>query len=449
MLKRNAWLLALIGIVLLSSLQIWSTADTRRQTTQLHALLADTQEYSLQLVKELGYGGLIHNFKNLVLRPDNTDYYSRGEAAAIAAFALVSKLESNAALLDVPAELSNTRHMISAYRSRLDLVLELHDGSMSVREIDKAVRFNDDSALVEITTLLDDLSTAVNDRVALISTRDKVYSRMTVIGTIVLGGLAFGLMINYRQKQQHLSVVNTMNDKLGSSNHELSTANSSLMQFSGIVSHDLRSPLRHISMFNDLIMEDYDDRDSVEEHVQRIRKASSRMEDMIASLLDFTRAGFSEPELQRIDLNNLVSRVLEDLQPGIESSHAQIKLQLQGSVMADPVLLERVLHNLIGNSLKYTKPNQAPQIIISSDRKGDRTHVAISDKGIGIEPRFAERIFKPFERLHTSQSDFEGSGIGLSLVKAVVESHDGHVGVDTSYSEGTRISFDLQAADLQ
>lgn len=446
MLNRYAWVFALAGIVLLAVVQIWSTTQARQQTDQLHELSIDTQSQALQLSKEIGYGGLIHNFKNLILRPDNKGYYSDGVQSAVEAFSLVNQLEKSAVSLGVTAELTNTRAMISAYRTRLDQVVALNAEGLSMADVDAAVRFNDDFALIEISTLQDNLSNTINDRINGIAESGLWYTTFTVIGTVLLGGLAIGLLLNQRQKQKHLSEVNAINQQLGSSNHDLSTANSSLMQFSGIVSHDLRAPLRHISMFNELIMEDYEDRDSVQEHVERIRTASSRMEAMIQSLLEFTRAGFAEPNLQRIDVDSLVKKVVADLQPSIEASDAKVILQLQGYAMADPELIERVLHNLIANSLKYTHPDQTPEIQIESRREGDHIQFSISDNGIGIEPQFAEKIFKPFERLHDVQSEFKGTGIGLSLVRAVIDAHDGDIALDTSYTDGSRFVFHLQAA---
>lgn len=436
----------MLGVLLLTTLLIWSGQEEKRRTTELHTLLSATQMLALQLTQELGYGGLIHNFQNLVLHPGDVQAQLTAISSATTASSLVTNLEQNASRLGVVTKLQSTSDMIGAYWIRLERVAKLHASGLPVREIDEAVHFDDDSAIREIQLLLETLSQTTKERLNGIENWGTLFFTTTVIGTIILGGLAIGSMLNQRQKKQYLQVVESMNLQLESSNRELSKANTSLKQFAGIASHDLQSPLRHIRMFSDLIIEDYDDRKSVQEHVERIRKASGRMDGLIASLLEFTLAGFADAELKPVSVNDLVNEVLKDLQPNICEAAACVSVQLEGQVMADHELLERVFHNLICNSIKYTKPGIASQINIASYRDADNIFIAICDNGIGIEPRFAERIFMPFERLHDSQSYFKGSGIGLSLVRSVIEAHGGIVRLDTSFTDGTRIEFSLGAA---
>ncbi|MFK8081987.1 MAG: ATP-binding protein [Granulosicoccus sp.] len=444
----NRWaVLAVVGVIVLTGLQIWSAQDTQKRTTHLHSLLSDTQTQAMQIMNELGYGGLIHSFKNLILRPEDPQYRVRTLESADAATLLAEKLERNAAELGMEATLDNTRNMIDVYRTHVDRVLQMHDEKLPIAEIDNAVRFNDEIALLEINNLVSNLSFAVTRRLNEVTTRGAQFFMSTIIGTVLISGIAIGLLFNQQQKRKHLLLMSKLNNKLELSNSDLQTANRSLQQFAGIVSHDLKAPLRHIRQFNEFVLDDYADRARVEEHVGKIRHSSERMDNLIASLLEFTRAGFSNPALVDVSVTELVHRVVSDLQLTIEATSAMLTLDLNGDMRADPELLERVLHNLIGNSLKYTKPDIPPKIDITAKPVGDKIRITITDNGIGIDPQYGERIFRPLQRLHNSESQFEGSGIGLFLVKSVVEAHDGHVWLDTAYTEGSRLEFEIKASN--
>ena len=440
------WVVALLGIAVLLVLQMWLVHDAKRRTSELRTALSETQSVALQLTQSLGYGGLIHHFKNMVLRPDRPGYRQQTLDNAEIALTLLDTLESNAAELGVIADLHYVRSMINTYTDRIEQVMAMHAQGQSIRDIDTAVQYNDEFAIREIRQLVSALKEAVVASIALIEKRSLLLSTSTVIATVLFGGLAIGLLLKERQRREHLGLEQTMNMQLEASNARLTKANESLKQFAGIVSHDLRAPLRHISTFNDLLMEDYDDRAAVEEHVDRIRKATHRMHLLIDRLLEFTRAGYAEPQLASIDVTELVNGVLGEMQPTIDEASANIRLDLEGQVMADHELMQRVLHNLIGNSIKYRKPDQTPNICITSKREQSNILFCFSDNGIGIDPRFAERIFKPFERLHDHQSDFEGSGIGLALVKSVIDAHKGEVWLDKDYTGGSRFEFTLKAA---
>lgn len=444
--QNRWWLLTLAGVALLGAVQIAAVQETNRHTEELRNLLTATQSQSLQLMRDLGYGGLIHNFKNFVLRTKEQSYRDNAANSAKEALALVNILEKNAAEVGIDASLQSTREMILSYESRLTQVADLHADGMSAVDIDQTVRFNDSSAILEVQVLVSSLAKAVTMTVEQLDKRSAILSAVTITGTIFLSGLTLILILNQRQRRRHLNFVTGTNAQLAAGNHRLSRINTSLKQFAGIVSHDLKSPLRHIGMFNDLIMEDYDDKDDVRGHVEKIRKASTRMDKIIESLLDFTLAGFAEPVLSTVDVTDVVTEVVSELAPSIEAASAHVSVRAEGRVIADTELLKRVLHNLIGNSVKYRKADVSPLVEITAKMVDNQIHFSINDNGIGIKPEFAERIFLPFQRLHDAQSHFEGNGIGLSLVRSIIEAHGGKVWLDKSYSDGTRFEFTLTAA---
>jgi len=446
-LTRYGGLGAIACICLLLAVQLASAREVERRTAELHACMNDTQTLALQLTRRLGYGGLIHNFKNLVLRSDDSPYYQAAVKDAEQAIRLIDELEARAILLGTPLVLDSTRDMIEAYRARLDEVRTRHRQGEAIATIDHAVRFDDRYAVREVDTLLETLSRAVTLQVRQIEREAELLSGLRTGGGVLLGTLVLALWLNQRQRRRHVNAVRQMNRRLEHGNAELTAANTALQQFAGMASHDLKGPLRNVSFFSECVTEDSEEPELVREHAAAITTVVQRMERLVESLLDFTRTGFAQPKLVRVDVTELVDGVLKELRPAIDSTGATLRLQLEGAVMADPELLRRVLHNLLNNSLMYVHPERSPQIDVVARTLEEKIEFSISDNGIGIEPRFAERIFEPCQRLHGPQSQYLGSGIGLSLVRAVIESHAGTLRLDIDYDQGARFVFCLDAAE--
>lgn len=445
--NRHWWLLSLTVTVLLLAAQFWSAGKVERRSFELRSLLADTRSTAIQLTQRIGYGGLIYNFKNLVLRPDEQQYYERAISDAKEVTLLLAELEENAAAAGVIFTLTSTRAMVTAYTSRLDDVQRLYQQGYDPAAIDNAVRFEDIFAIHEIDALIDEISQAVISQVNRIQREGTLLNWISIGGTVVLSTLVLALLLNQNNKRRYLDAVQQMNRELKVSNASLTSANAALEQFAGIVSHDLRSPLRHIDHFSERLIEDSGAPEEVVAHASVIIASVKRMDRIIASLLEFTQTGFTRPTLTVVDVRILVSTVVEELSSAIEAAGATVNLQLDGFVHADTELLQRVFHNVLCNSLKYVQPGRAPSIDIEAKPSGEQIEFSISDNGIGVDPRHADRIFEPRQRLHEDQSQYEGSGIGLSLVKAVIEAHGGTIKLDTDYVKGTRIVFCLDAAE--
>jgi len=446
-LRQYWWLFAAICIAALLIVQYQSARVVESRTAELHAQLADTQTRALHLTRRIGYGGLIHNFKNLVLRPAEAHHYDGAHLNAAHADMLIDDLEAIAAGLEVEFTLVRTRAMIDAYRSRLDKVLILHGQGQGTQSIDSAVRFDDDSAIREIDALLDELLSSVTSKVERLEEDALLFRGISMTVTLALCGLTLALLLSQGHKRRHLETVRRMNDRLEHSNAALTSANGALQQFAGMVSHDLRAPLRHIGFYSELIAEDLEEPGEVRAHVAVISGAVERMDRLMASLLEFTKSGFKTPTLAPIDIRELVESIVADLQPMIEAADATVELDLDGRLLGDRELLQRVLHNLLGNSLKYVHADRAPHIDVTSTQAGDRLVLMFSDNGIGVDPQFSERIFEPCERLHANTSEYDGTGIGLSLVRAIVQAHGGTVRLDTDYTNGTRIVVELDSAE--
>lgn len=224
---------------------------------------------------------------------------------------------------------------------------------------------------------------------------------------------------------------------------ELALRNQALEQFAGIVSHDLRSPLRHIRMFGEILISEYHEGrlDNFEKYLSIISDKTEKMDRMVVSLLEFSQVAYKEVNLTHFDLSCAVKEASSILSNTIKSKQAEIELCNDMELTLDYDLFVRVLQNLLDNSLKYQKEGVVPHIYIDAAREHRQTKISISDNGIGIPEDQRERIFNVMQRLHRDENTYAGLGIGLSLVKRIVEGHNGEIVVDAKYKGGTKFNL--------
>lgn len=254
-----------------------------------------------------------------------------------------------------------------------------------------------------------------------------------------------------RQNQRLLRKLNLeLEDKVQKRTAALAESNQQLEAFCYTLAHDLRAPLRSIQGFADLLITDHGaelDREG-KAGLERIRNSAERMGRLILDLLaytDLTRADFRR---QAVDLENVWRVVLRMFAEEIEREKADLSHELRHQyVLGDPAGVERVLVNLVGNALKFAHPERAPRIHVSSERKGGNVRICVEDNGIGLDPRYRDRIFGVFERL--SPTEQTGTGIGLAIVKRSVEKMGGEVGVESTPGEGSCFWFELVEAQRE
>lgn len=225
---------------------------------------------------------------------------------------------------------------------------------------------------------------------------------------------------------------------------ELKQSNEELEQFAFVASHDLQAPLRKIKMFAELLKEDLGTSlsDSAQDYFARIDKSVQRMQDLIVDLLAVSRITRKGASFRMVDLHQLAAETVDELAADIEKSEGQIELGSLCHVEADPEQMRQLLSNLVGNALKYHQPGVAPRVKICAEMKDANTcELVVQDNGIGISQEYFERIFEIFQRLHGSQ--YEGNGIGLSIVKRIVERHGGKVNIDSEPGQGSRFIVQL------
>ncbi len=218
---------------------------------------------------------------------------------------------------------------------------------------------------------------------------------------------------------------------------QLARSNVELKQFAYVASHDLQEPLRAISIYSDLLLKKQAPvlNDEGKEYLQDIAAAATRMKQLIQDLLSFTRIELSERQFQPVDLNEVVNDALGLLKIQVEETKATVEISDLPEVLGDKPQLVQLFQNLISNGIKFHGP-QAPVIRINACKVDSEWQVTVADNGIGIEPRFFERIFVMFQRLHTVE-DYAGSGIGLALCKKIVERHGGRIWLESVINQGS------------
>lgn len=225
----------------------------------------------------------------------------------------------------------------------------------------------------------------------------------------------------------------------------LRQSNEALKRFSAIVSHDLQAPLRHIGLFAEMLEAKLTGADDETRFMTgRIRDNTRRLQRMISGLLDYTTVAYAEIQRESVDLGGVVADVMKLLEGDIAAKQASIVVDPLPTVRGDRDLLARLFQNLIANALKYAS-DAPPRIVIGAKRPDGNWIISVADNGIGIDPRFGERIFDVFNRLHRDESRYPGMGIGLAICRQIVESHRGEIWVDSEFKPGARFCFSLPA----
>jgi signal transduction histidine kinase len=237
--------------------------------------------------------------------------------------------------------------------------------------------------------------------------------------------------------------VEWINDQLKVQAEELTRSNRDLEQFAYVASHDLQEPLRKVASFCQLLQRRYagqlDER--ADQYIGFAVDGAQRMQRLINDLLAFSRIGRLTSGFTDIDLNRVLTEVKSQLETRAGEDGEIVWADLP-TVEGEEPLLTTLFVNLIGNALKFRRPDVPPVVRISARRADDEWQVTVRDNGIGIEAEFADKVFVIFQRLHARDA-YEGTGIGLAIVKKIVEYHGGRIWLDLDVEEGTSINFTL------
>lgn len=250
-----------------------------------------------------------------------------------------------------------------------------------------------------------------------------------------------------RRLVRELAYSEEARQRLDAQTADLQRSNTELEQFAYVASHDLQEPLRKVSSFTQLLQRRYGGQldAKADQYIDYAVDGANRMQTLINDLLNFSRVGRVHQDLEEVELEEALERSLSALSVAIEESGATITHDPLPALFADRTQLGMLWQNLIGNAVKFRRPDRAPEIHVTAAREGDLWRFTVTDNGIGIDPEYAERVFVIFQRLHTKDV-YSGSGIGLAMCKKIVEFHGGTIAVDPDYRDGTRITFTLDPA---
>lgn len=228
---------------------------------------------------------------------------------------------------------------------------------------------------------------------------------------------------------------------------DLKRSNAELEQFAHVASHDLQEPLRTIANYGALLERRYQGRldEKADKYIFYMVDGARRMQRLVSDLLAFSRVGSTGRELVPVALKTIVDTVLHALRSAIRESGARIEFGELPRVLADPDQIGLLLQNLLTNALKF-RSEAPPEIRIEADRDPIGWRISVTDNGIGMDPRYADRAFQMFQRLHERDA-YPGSGLGLAIARKIVEQHGGSIGLESEPGRGTTIHFTLAEAN--
>ncbi len=383
------------------------------------AAALEQQQQLSEFQNLVGYGGLIHNFKNWVLRPDDV-YRDRAHAQAEEAILVLEQLENS--IVGHPTELDAAFETIRSYQVAIDWVGELHRWSMDAEVIDKRVRIDDQAALASIRALEAAVAESIETQV-----ERRHHERLLLLSIIAVTITALTLLQLARRRDQHVQI-------------ETARHSSDMEAFTRIAAHDLKGPLNQMSNLVEFIREDIDEGGAVadiEHHLGRIDERITRLNSRIVGVFDYLRAGTSNDPMESIDLDHLVREVAATL---IDDEERVTIDQPLGKVSGRSAELEAVVANLLSNAIKH-HPEHTPSIRVFVKRSRDDVSLHVIDDGPGITADRRDAVFGMYTTL--DQLADAQSGVGLAMVKRIVDGWGGNISIDDVSPHGADFRVSL------
>jgi PAS domain S-box-containing protein len=249
----------------------------------------------------------------------------------------------------------------------------------------------------------------------------------------------------YEKTRQH---AQELKYRVAERTAQLEQSNQDLEAFAYSVSHDLRAPLRHIDGFTNMLAGQIDHKsESVERYFRKIHQASTRMHNLINALLTYSRLGRRELNYGNVSVNHIVEDVIKNYQLDLSNREIEWQIEPLGFVHADPDMLEIVFDNLIANAIKFTSQREQAEIEISSGQRDRFVEISVGDNGVGFDMAYAHKLFGVFQRLH-NDDEFPGTGIGLAIVKRIIQDHNGEVRAQGEIGQGATFTVTLPRGEM-
>lgn len=369
----------------------------------------------------------------------------------------------------------------AAKMSELEQTIHLYDTAgplPAIQELRTNRGFREMAQIRHIVTRIKDQQTAAyidRNRQTQITERNLGIALSCGVGiAVALLGSAFRLSQSYaRRRDADEAEIRRLNEELESrvrertaaldartqesearaadlerSNADLERSNADLMQFASIASHDLQEPLRMIASYMGMLSLRYGSSldDTAKTYIEFAVKGARRMQTLVSDLLSYSRAGTQALSKELIPFDRILQRATENLHVAIQESAARISYSQLPVVEIDPVKMVQVVQNLLGNAIKFRKPDALLQVEITVERQGPLWLFSVKDNGIGFEPKYKDRIFLVFQRLHGA-GRYPGNGIGLSICRRIVEHHGGRLWAESEPGIGSTFRFTLRRVE--
>jgi PAS domain S-box-containing protein len=253
-----------------------------------------------------------------------------------------------------------------------------------------------------------------------------------------------GAMQDITERKETELAVKELNEQLNKRAEELVSSNQELERFAYVASHDLQEPLRMVSSFLQLLQKKYSDQldQTANQYIDFAVDGSERMKRLILDLLEYSRVGTNKDVFTDTDMGEVIETVLKNYDSKITEKDAVIKVSLMPVIKANKTQITQLIQNLIGNALKYNT-SFVPEIEIGCEDKENAWQFFIRDNGIGIDPKFFDKIFVIFQRLH-NKTQFSGTGIGLAICKKIVDRHNGNIWLTSELGSGSCFYFTIK-----
>jgi len=232
-------------------------------------------------------------------------------------------------------------------------------------------------------------------------------------------------------------------------NNSLRRINDDLDSFSYSISHDLRAPLRSIDGFSQILLEEYKEKlpQTAQDLLGRICVNVQHMGELIDDLLRFSHINRIPMNFELVNMNEIIKEVWKSLTLDSNENQVEISISDLSPCYADAALLKQVLFNLLSNAIKYSRKKTSPKIVVGHLQEGEKYIYYIKDNGVGFDMKYANKLFIPFQRLHTA-TEYEGTGVGLAIVRKIIDRHNGKIWFNSVLGEGSTFYFTLPLQPL-